>query len=521
MGKLATAFVDIETNLDPLKAGLSRAKTTLGQFAAHAKVVGRIPIGMTGMGIRAGAGLLGIGGAAGVGAMLFEAAKKAANLGESMSKVQTAFGKDSGKIIANSDRLAKQFGVVRRESLDAASAFGLMGTAAGLSSEKAAEMAVEMVNLGADLASFHNISRQSAFEKIRAGLAGEAEPLRPLGIMLSEDAVKAEALATGLIKVKRELTDQEKIIARISLIRKGAGVAAGDVARTIESPKMQLEKLMGDVENAITEFGKELQGAMMSGIKLAKEMGQALERISGKGAPEAIGEGIRSVIDTARVAVKSTPGEVADQVILSTGSALAGVGKGALNLIGLGDTALGRGFDDAIRDTNKVMAQKAVAKIGAKGLPAPTNEDKIEAFRKMFPETRGFTGPPAPIKEATSLFNDMADAAGLFNRGLQKAGEFLAGPGNFIEREKAKFPNLELRTAEEVRAFRPPPSRMFTDPAEFAQSAITGVLDQSGTQKEQVELLKDVKDELKEVKNQVMDGVRQLAKRFGLFPRGG
>ena len=69
----------------------------------------------------------------------------------------------------------------------------------------------------------HRQPERDAFDKIRSGLAGEAEPLRPLGIMLSEDAVKVEAVAMGLTRVKRELTEQEKILARMSLIARADG----------------------------------------------------------------------------------------------------------------------------------------------------------------------------------------------------------------------------------------------------------------------------------------------------------
>ena len=237
-----------------MQAGLGRARSMLTSFTAKAAT---ISIGA-------------VGGGAGIAGGLLAAAKSAANLGESVSKVRVVFGRSATGMIDQADDLAKRFGVVKQEALDAAAGFGLMGRAAGLSQEASAGLGKELVQLGLDMASFHNISNQEAFEKLRSGLAGEAEPLRPLGILLSEDAVKAEALAMGLTKVKRELTDQEKVVARLSLIRKQAGPAVGDLERTADSTANQMRRLEGELQNAAVDFGMKLQDALKDGISLAR-----------------------------------------------------------------------------------------------------------------------------------------------------------------------------------------------------------------------------------------------------------
>ena len=71
MGKLAEAYVDVGANLRPMQAGLGRAKSMLTSFASKAAMVS---IGA-------------VGGGAGIGAGLLAAAKKSADLGESISKV--------------------------------------------------------------------------------------------------------------------------------------------------------------------------------------------------------------------------------------------------------------------------------------------------------------------------------------------------------------------------------------------------------------------------------------------------
>lgn len=286
-----------------MQAGLGKAKSMLTGFASKAITVG-----------------LGAAGAGSVAGGLLLAAKKAADLGESVSKVKVVFGGASKGMIDQADELARKFGVVKQSVLDAGAGFGLMGRAAGLSAESSAKLGQEMVQLGLDMASFHNISNEEAFEKLRSGLAGEAEPLRPLGILLSEDAVKAEALATGLIKVKRELTDQEKVLARLSLIRKQAGPAIGDLERTADSAANQMRKLEGELQNAAVEFGSSLQDALKDGISLARELGGVLKEAGAKEFGDGLGEAIRTGINTARV-LMNTPAVAQAQTVIdpSTG----------------------------------------------------------------------------------------------------------------------------------------------------------------------------------------------------------
>lgn len=292
MGKLAEAYVDIKGDDSNLNATLNRSDGALSRFVAGANA----RLG----GIALAAGLAT--GVAGLAAA-FEAVKKAADLGESLDKVKNAFGPSGGAIVKQADELAKKYGIVRREALDAASAFGLMGRAAGLTKEQSAQLGNTFVKLGIDLASFHNLTNAEAFEKLRSGLAGESEPLRPLGILLSEDAVKAEALASGLVKVNRTLTDQEKVLARVSLIQKQMANqgAVGDRERTADSTANQMKKIAGDWENFKTELGKELIPALSESIKLAHELGATFEKTFGAGPVQAFGAELKAMAAAWRV----------------------------------------------------------------------------------------------------------------------------------------------------------------------------------------------------------------------------
>ena len=71
-------------------------------------------------------------------------------------------------------------------------------------------MSSRMVELAADMASAKNVPLDVALEKIRAGLIGESEPLRTMGVLLSEARVKQEAYSSGLAETGTELTNTQK-----------------------------------------------------------------------------------------------------------------------------------------------------------------------------------------------------------------------------------------------------------------------------------------------------------------------
>lgn len=267
MGILATATVDIIPNLQPLTQGLLKARAQLDSFARGPSIAS--------FGTAMKVGTLAIG--VGLGTAMINAAKKAANFEETLNKVKVTFGTSgSSGVIGKVNDLADRFGLLRRSTLDAAANFGLFGQAAGMSKQQSAEFAKQLIDLGADLASFHNISRESAFEKIQSGLVGQVRPLREIGIFLGEDAVKAKALAMGLGAVGKELTDQEKIRARFALIMEQAGPAHGDLERTASSTHNQMMKFFGDIENTVGRIGKEFTPALLEAMHAARELGKVL-----------------------------------------------------------------------------------------------------------------------------------------------------------------------------------------------------------------------------------------------------
>lgn len=190
--------------------------------------------------------------------------KAASDLNESTSKNIVTFGAASKAAQDFAETSGKSFGISKVKALEYSATLGVIMQASGLTKQASADMSLQMVKLAADLASFNNISIDVALEKIRAGLVGEAEPLRTVGVLLSEAAVAEKAYATGIAERGAALTDGQKVQARFALIMEQTSTAQGDFARTSEGLANQQRVLSAQFANTSAELGVVLLPILIS-----------------------------------------------------------------------------------------------------------------------------------------------------------------------------------------------------------------------------------------------------------------
>ncbi len=239
--------------------------------------------------------------------------KGAMDLGETLSKVKTVFGGTSAAVIGNADKMAQSFGLPKQAILDASASFGLIGKAAGYNGQQTAALATDMSKLAADVSSFYNIPLDEALNKLRSGLVGEAEPMRSLGVLLSETAVKQEAYRLGIVKAGEDLSEQQKVTARSSLITKGLADATGDLERTQDSSSNQARKFAGSMSNLAVSVGELLLPALNKGLGLLNEFETFLQTSfeASKSTIAGWGEAIGGVFDTVGIIFRNWEDTVA------------------------------------------------------------------------------------------------------------------------------------------------------------------------------------------------------------------
>lgn len=204
----------------------------------------------------------------------------ATNLGETISKVDAVLGDASAGVKKYADDMASRFGLVKGEVLDVASGIGGLGKGLGkLSGAGLEKFTVQFTQLAADLSSFKNISLAEAGKALQVGLSGEqSDQLKQLGVVTTENTVKAYAYSHGIAKVGDELTEQQKLMARSYLIQKALADASGDLEKTSGGAANMYRKLTGTIANLGTSIGAALLPVLTRGIGALTEFGEWASR---------------------------------------------------------------------------------------------------------------------------------------------------------------------------------------------------------------------------------------------------
>lgn len=152
-------------------------------------------------------------------------------------------------------------------------------TSFGMASDKAYILSKNLTQLGYDLASLKNIPVAESFTKIQAAISGELEPIRRLGVDISNARLQQELLNLGYSQSVSTLSQADKAVLRYIAIMKQTTDAQGDFARTINSPANQIKILKAQLNSLARSVGSLLYPALKSilppliaAVELVKEL---------------------------------------------------------------------------------------------------------------------------------------------------------------------------------------------------------------------------------------------------------
>ena len=161
-------------------------------------------------------------------------------------------------------------------------------TSFGLTSDKAYILSKNLTQLGYDLSSLKNIPVKEAFTKLQAAISGELEPIRRLGVDISNARLQQELYALGITTSISKLSQADKAILRYITIMKQTGDAQGDLARTLNSPANQIRILQAQLSELARAVGSVLYPALKSilppliaAVELVKEFVQWIAKLMG------------------------------------------------------------------------------------------------------------------------------------------------------------------------------------------------------------------------------------------------
>ena len=128
-------------------------------------------------------------------------------------------------------------------------------TSFGVLDNQAYTLSKNLTQLGYDMASFFNIDTASAFEKLQAAISGELEPIRRLGVDISEARLQQELYNLGIDASVKSLSQADKALLRYIAIMDQTSNAQTDMARTLNSPANMIRVFQAQVTLLVRSIG--------------------------------------------------------------------------------------------------------------------------------------------------------------------------------------------------------------------------------------------------------------------------
>lgn len=216
------------------------------------------------------------------------------DLQEVQNVVDVTFSQISKQVDNFAQNAAASFGLSETMAKKFAGTSGAMAKSFGFSEQAAYEMATTLTGLAGDVASFYNISQDEAYTKLKSVFTGETETLKDLGVVMTQSALDAYALANGYNKTTAKMSEMEKVALRYKFVQDQLSAASGDFIRTSDGWANQVRVLQLQFDSLKATIGQGLINVLTPVIKvintiigklmsLANAFKAFTEMITGKG----------------------------------------------------------------------------------------------------------------------------------------------------------------------------------------------------------------------------------------------
>lgn len=344
---------------------------------------------------------------------------------EATDLFHNAMGNLSGEADTLISKMQGLLGVDPTKAMTYMATIQSLGTSFGLTSDKAYVLSKNLTQLAYDEGSYWNKDVAETFTAMSSAISGEIEPIRRLGIDLTQARLQQELLALGFNKQVSSLSQADKAVLRYIAIMKQTANIQGNLAQTIQSPANQIKILKAQLDMLAKSVGSLLYPAMKSilppliaAVQLIREFVEWVAKLMGvkvvftdftKSADSVggIGDAMDNTADSTKKAAKAlkdyTMGFDELNIIDPTqGSSGSGGGASAGNI--LGDVDLS-GYD---------MFKNYVGN---------TVDEIKEKVKKLLPIIAGVAAGFAAWKIADFLFSQLNNVHGLAYKLGQIVGE--------------------------------------------------------------------------------------------------
>lgn len=183
---------------------------------------------------------------------------------EATDLFHNAMGNLSGEADTLISKMQGLLGVDPTKAMTYMATIQSLGTSFGLASDKAYVLSKNLTQLAYDEGSYWNKDVAETFTAMSSAISGEIEPIRRLGVDLSQARLQQELLALGFNKQASSLSQADKAVLRYIAIMKQTANVQGNLAQTIQSPANQIKILKAQLDMLAKSVGSLLYPAMKS-----------------------------------------------------------------------------------------------------------------------------------------------------------------------------------------------------------------------------------------------------------------
>lgn len=183
---------------------------------------------------------------------------------EATDLFHNAMGNLSGEADTLISKMQGLLGVDPTKAMTYMATIQSLGTSFGLASDKAYVLSKNLTQLAYDEGSYWNKDVAQTFTAMSSAISGEIEPIRRLGVDLSQARLQQELLALGFNKQVSSLSQTDKAVLRYIAIMKQTANVQGNLAQTIQSPANQIKILKAQLDMLAKSVGSLLYPALKS-----------------------------------------------------------------------------------------------------------------------------------------------------------------------------------------------------------------------------------------------------------------
>lgn len=207
---------------------------------------------------------------------LIDFGKSCTKLGSDLQEVQNIVDVTFPHMTAQVDEFAKSaatsFGLSETMAKRFSAMYGTMARQFGFTEQSAFEMGTTLAGLAGDVASFYDMTQDEAYTKLKAVFSGETEVLKDIGVVMTQNALDAYAMANGYGKTTQAMSEAEKVALRYAFVQDQLSAATGDFVRTSDSWANQTRVLKLQFDSLKATLGQGLINVLTPVLKVINSL---------------------------------------------------------------------------------------------------------------------------------------------------------------------------------------------------------------------------------------------------------